>query len=300
MLGFSINKIKNKNSGNCTKTINEKTVIVVFSGGMGAQIFSAAIYFNLKLTGAVVYADLSYFDIEPIRATEGEIGKCSYWAWELDVFGLPINSFEQSKDKNNNLYIFGSKLKKLSLLIKNLLKLKSNNLHIIRDGLEKLSLAVKALSKPEIAGLFKIPYNHNCENFIKQNYLCVHIRRGDYLNVASHVISDSVFIKAIKPLRHLLDQIVVISDSNLEKNFKSQVSVMFKITSFMDNVDVATAHVLMRRSTILICSNSQFSLSAALLNPDKLIIIPKQWFGGKHKALEKVIEDECSFQIMNC
>lgn len=44
-------------------------MIVTFTGGMGAQIISAAIYFYLKNEGHVVYADMSYFDKEENIAT---------------------------------------------------------------------------------------------------------------------------------------------------------------------------------------------------------------------------------------
>jgi hypothetical protein len=34
-------------------------VFVTFSGGLGAQIFSAAIYFSLQSKGRTIFADLS-------------------------------------------------------------------------------------------------------------------------------------------------------------------------------------------------------------------------------------------------
>lgn len=37
-------------------------VVVTVTGGMGAQIISAAVYFSLRNEGRTVYADLSYFD----------------------------------------------------------------------------------------------------------------------------------------------------------------------------------------------------------------------------------------------
>jgi hypothetical protein len=39
----------------------DSEILVTFTGGLGAQILSAAIYFYLKGDGSKVYADLDYF-----------------------------------------------------------------------------------------------------------------------------------------------------------------------------------------------------------------------------------------------
>ena len=61
----------------------EKKVIVAFTGGMGAQIISAAIYFAMKDVGKEVYADLTYFDNPAKLATEGDIGQPSHWRFTI-------------------------------------------------------------------------------------------------------------------------------------------------------------------------------------------------------------------------
>jgi len=53
---------------------NNKPTIVTFTGGMGAQIISAAIYFSMKNSGRPVYAVLSYFDRPESIAVVGKTG----------------------------------------------------------------------------------------------------------------------------------------------------------------------------------------------------------------------------------
>ena len=44
------------------KSKKERPVAITFTGGMGAQIVSAAIYYHLEHEGRPVIADFSYFN----------------------------------------------------------------------------------------------------------------------------------------------------------------------------------------------------------------------------------------------
>jgi hypothetical protein len=250
--------------------------VVTFTGGMGAQMISAAVYYSLKNSGLPVYADLTYFDKPESVAVEGNPGDCSHWSWQLDKFGLTPASFEISS---------------------NLTKRNSNILH---DGPQKLDLGLKAFAQPEIQCYFKI--TAGVDQFLPQefakDFLCMHVRRGDYVNVASHLVADSEFINLARKFSGLIDNLVVISDSPIRPEFRNSVSSSFKHASFQDNTDAFTAHRIMRNARILICSNSQFSLIAALLNPQALVLIPKQWFGENDRHIEAPIQSRSSFQIM--
>jgi hypothetical protein len=63
---------------------------VTFTGGMGAQMISAAIYLSMKNDGLPVYADLSYFDKPESVAAAGKPGDCSHWSWQLDTFAPSV------------------------------------------------------------------------------------------------------------------------------------------------------------------------------------------------------------------
>jgi hypothetical protein len=253
-----------------------KTTVVTFSGGMGAQIISAAIYFRLKFLGAEVYADLSYFAKPEEVAIAGKDGQCSHWGWALDKFNLWPDSFDR--------------------------ELVSTNMQIalLQDSPEKLRLSLEALAQPEVRKQFDIttPLDNLKSIIAPGPFVCIHVRRGDYLNVASHVVPDHHFKSIIKMCSSLVENAVIISDSLLDDSFKNEVSPYFHQISFLDQIDAFTSHCAMRAAKILVCSNSQFSLVAAALNPDAFTIVPKHWFGENLSSYEVPINELCEFQIL--
>jgi len=254
-----------------------RLVVVTFTGGMGAQIISAAIYFLLRSEGQTVYADLSYFDIPERVATIGNPGEISHWPWQLEQFGLTSVSFEIASD------------------------LAKHNVEIVKDGPQKIVLGLKALRQPEVQKHFAIASSVDdiLPAGFSSGYLCIHIRRGDYVNVASHLITDIEFIELASKFAGLVKNIVVVSDSPIDKSFRHTIALGFERVVFKDNIDAFTTHRIMRNARILICSNSQFSLIAALLNPQALVVLPKQWFGQNDRAIEVPIHEACNFQILS-
>lgn len=253
-----------------------KPTVITFTGGMGAQVISAAIYFSMKQAGQKVYADLSYFDQPEKVVQAGNAGQCSHWAWQLDLFGLSPTIFATDAD------------------------LDKRSVNLLEDGPEKLKLGLEALAQPAIREHFKVPAGLEdvLSGWEAERYLCVHVRRGDYVNVASHLVGDAEFIAMARRFSRLVDGVVVLSDSPLGSEFRQAISASFKRAQFLDQADVATAHRVMRKAGVLICSNSQFSLIGAALNPDALAIIPKQWFAGDDRAIEAPIHARCEFQIL--
>lgn len=256
---------------------SDKPIVVTFTGGMGAQIISAAIYFYYRNEGREIYADLSYFDQPERVATEGRKGDVSHWGWQLQFFGLFPESFTRLQTIPRRKY------------------------HLIHDGLEKLTLGVKALGTKSIQNYFVedrigevilLPE-------LSSNYVCVHVRRGDYTNVASHIINDTTFIALAGRVAGLLNEAVIVSDSAIDDNFRQAICNAYKKAIFLDNVDAITAHRIMRNATVLVCSNSQFSLVAALLNRRALVVLPKRWFGADNQKLEVPISELCDFQILS-
>lgn len=251
--------------------------VITFTGGMGAQILSAAVYFSMKNAGKAVYADLTYFD-EPERIVEaGQTGQCSHWAWQLGLFGLTPAMFETSPPLNQRTADY------------------------LVDGAEKLERALDALSDPLVRDRFKVSTDIEdvLTGWSAKKFLCLHVRRGDYVNVASHLVSDDAFISLADKFAGLIDRVVVLSDSPLGKTFREDIASRFPQARFLDQLDVEASHRIMRNAGVLICSNSQFSLIAAALNPQALALIPKQWFGGADRAIEEPLHARCAFQILS-
>ena len=252
----------------------EKKVIVTFTGGMGAQILSAAIYFSMKDAGKKVYADLAYFDAPAKLATEGTMGQISQWAWQLSPFGLEPSDFE----------IFtGGNSKKEDLIV---------------DGCRKIQLSLRALQDKKIQRHFSMAkFPTDTFGLEGTKYVCAHIRRGDYVNVASHLMADEEFLSATNTFSSLCDTLVVVSDSSISESLKTRFSTQFKDCIFLDNIDAFTTHCIMRKANALICSNSQFSLVAAALNTSGVVLIPKNWGGDDDIA--KAISLASHFQTLH-
>jgi hypothetical protein len=237
---------------------NNDPLIITFTGGMGAQMISAAIYFSIKNSGQSVFADLSYFDKAERLATVGNAGDCSHWAWQLAPFRLRLDSFQG---------ISGPSI---------------GRRNILHDGSRKLELGLRALEQVDVRKYFEIDEGVNdiLPAEFSEGFLCIHIRRGDYVNVASYLISDRDFVGIAERFSGLVRKVVVLSDSLINDELRNAISSFFSIAEFLDNVDAYSAHCVMRNAKILVCSNSQFSLIAAVLNTKALIVIPRQWFDG--------------------
>ncbi|HLP97587.1 MAG TPA: alpha-1,2-fucosyltransferase [Sideroxyarcus sp.] len=252
-------------------------MVVTFTGGMGAQIISAAIYFSLKAEGREVYADLSYFDQAERIATVGKAGDVSHWSWQLDAFGLTLDSFERAAPYNKR------------------------DVELIEDGPQKMMLGLKALRQLEVQKRFAIAGNVTSvlPDTFSSSYLCIHVRRGDYVNVASHLVSNQEFFELAGKFVGLVKFLVVVSDSPIEDEFRQTIATGYEQAVFLDNIDAITSHCIMRNARILVCSNSQFSLIAALLSARALVVLPKQWFGEKDRAIEAPIHEACGFQLLD-
>lgn len=116
----------------------------------------------------------------------------------------------------------------------------------------------------------------------KENSVCVHIRRGDYVNTEYDVCNIEYFLNAVKYMNNKVKNPVyyIFSDDiNFVKeniNFgKNKVVYVEKNNQFEDLK-------LMYNCKHFIISNSTFSFWAQYLslNKDKIVIAPKKWFNG--------------------
>ena len=297
-------------------TTNQQEFIVTVEGGLGAQIISISVYYFLKQLYYKVLLDLSYFDNTPFIASEGD-GKLSYWKWELDHFGIRFETLDWIKihklkkymtgniqDKNEGITIlnFHNSLKKYKSVLNknfsnfhfnkinniknkqaNIDNLFSSNPILISDGKTKIKLFTNAMRDEAIRKKF---IHNDCEwlqviekeNINFENTCCLHLRRGDFVNVASEIVSYEEFINICKKLDKQKENIIVFSDSSKENNleFYNMLSILFNKVYWLNNIDNKVTHHLMRKSSILICSNSQFSITAAYLSNNTSFIPNKK------------------------
>lgn len=258
-----------------------RPVVISFTGGMGAQLISAAIYLDLKYQGYDVYADFRYFEEKIHPRLE-----YSLWGWQLDCFGLTMRNFKRYDIQNLRLI---------------------SAMHV-KDGPIKTRLVLEAIEKTHVLNAlnsYTKEFKELAADFIHRTpllsgaYACVHLRRGDYLKVASYVVPEDHFLEVLYKIRNLVGNLVIISDSPVSSKFKEAVNNTFNSTIFYDSnqIDFALSHYIMKSAKILICSNSQFSWTAGKLSKG-LVLVPNKWFGGRGLESKMSPVREGSFSLI--
>jgi hypothetical protein len=224
-----------------------------------------------------VGAYFEYFSKTPHLATPGVKNDISHWQWEMHHFGMRFADFHQPQFTDNS--------------------------NIIWDGAEKIDLGFMGLGELDIAEKFGVSneaHNYRVKFFGHDTYACMHIRRGDYLNVASFIVSDESFLRASKQITNLVKNLLVISDTPLSPAMLEGLARL--------KINCVTAiggsphlvHGLMRLSDILICSNSQFSLTAASLRDESLMTLyPTQHDNDPHSYTNIFLGKLREFQIFS-
>ncbi|MBF96562.1 MAG: hypothetical protein CMJ13_04990 [Pelagibacterales bacterium] len=314
---------------------NTENFIVRVEGGLGAQIVAVSAYFFLKKIGCRALLDLGYFEYPYRKAVIGK-PQVTHWDWKLDYYGLSesnldwINlnklrkySKENLHDSNEGLEMFD-----LNTALENFFKAEGkefNEYHIndrdfyntdniknvfidkpviIHDGPNKNRLFINAMLDKSIKEKF-CTNSEEWKTIVKtnnidfQNTIFLHLRRGDYLNVATHLISTNDIIKICRKLPKVLKNIVVFSDANEIDNqkFISELKLIFNEVKWMDDIDNVNTHKIMSEASFLMCSNSQFSTTAAYLS-NGFSIIPQK-YSSDNDYVFQYENRQTSFALLN-
>jgi len=261
--------------------------IIPIEGGLGAQILTYIIINHFLKLGVPIKVDLRYFQNVPKIAERGN--GLSFFKWELDYFGIDINSL-----KNH------AQITLLDRIGKNL-PLKTH----VKDGEPyKLQCLKESLKREDWKSLFPIQNDDAviAQEIIGNNgHIVVHIRKGDFLNVASHITTEEMIIPILRKFKGFnISKLIIITDGCIEVNrFKAELPFLEDI-SIYQNINNMLSHAIMRKASILITSNSQFSLTAGLLNESGLVISPKKWFDNsrKNSKLEKLLGEIGSWRLI--
>lgn len=133
-------------------------------------------------------------------------------------------------------------------------------------------------------GHFPVRSDHRAQieqQYGSQKILVAHVRQSDYLNVSSLVLSaekTAHFVKRLLSLRP--DRIIFCSDGKLDTPMLGRI-VGRPVEGLVCD-DFFLVHALFRRADILITANSQFSVSAGLLEDRILTFYPKKYFGENY------------------
>jgi hypothetical protein len=241
--------------------------LVYIEGGLGSQIFGIISFWERQeeYGTAIAKCDLSYFS-SPSRG--------SLWNWELDHYGISLNELRRFE----------------STSIKNILRMKSDFLSEMEldtnywiEVRKKYSNRFDFNSEPVFDFLQEVTKSKDLEFFG-----AVHIRRGDYLKVASKVIDFDEYLFLLKDIQGLMPRhLLIISDSQLQDSEKETLDELFGNSHnlvFLDDphLDPYLIHCTLREADLLVTSNSTYSFSAALLGKSgQLAFSPVNFHSGR-------------------
>lgn len=248
--------------------------VITFTGGLGAQILSAALYLDLESAGHDVAADLRYFSLTPREASHGS-KEVSIWPWVLDEYGLPMRRFREAVPRR---FIDD----------------------VIADGPRKMALAAAALRRPNVRRAFAPISSLESEiQRLASNSVVLHVRRGDYLNVADYVVPDEDVLEIARQMRGHASSVIVLSDSPLSAAVIQGLDGCYEVVIDGAGLTAIEAHSVMRSARVLVACNSQFSLTAGLLRDAGLTVIPNHWVGARNSELDEVIHGMSTYSILS-
>jgi hypothetical protein len=233
---------------------------IYFEGGLGSQILSY-ILFRYKIEkNEKISCDLTYFN--NIMSDYHEDKKVSLWSYKLDNYGIPMTKLP-------------SKIKKSRLKLRpKFIPLDFSN--ISNDLLNKVKSEIKVNKK--LLETYLMSHNVKADD----PYAVIHLRKGDYLFVASHLIGEEQVINLISKISDFLpEKIFIASDGQIDNSLFAWFKVNrpnIQLIQAESDIDTFILHDLMRNSRLLVAANSTFSFSAALLSSEKTISFIPQIF----------------------
>jgi hypothetical protein len=249
-----------------TFSIYHKTLVHI-EGGLGSQIFGVISFWERQERYGVgkVRCDLSYFTSQ----NRGDL-----WNWELDRYQIGLRDLQQYESATS----------------RNILKLKSDFLSESEiDSGYWIQARKKYLDRFHFDPMLVIGFREKITEFEDvHSYGAVHIRRGDYLKVASRVIKFDEYLDLLISIRELIPKdLLIISDSPLQEKEKEKLGIFFGNNHnliFLDDpqLDPFLIHCILREADVLVTSNSTFSFSAAVLGKSgQLAFSPVNFHSGK-------------------
>lgn len=284
-------------------------IVVRLKGGMGNQMFQYAIGRVLSIHNNTDFKlDTSFFDISLKNVTKRN--------YALGTFNIQENIARRS-DIPFLFRLYRNKfIIRIITIVRKFINVKgqeksfnfdssllSNNENIYLDGYWqscKYFNDYEDLIRKDFT--LKNKLNLNIENLAevikKENSLCIHVRRGDYVGNSHHeVVNKEYYDKGIEKIKSLtkIDKIYVFSDDIkwCEENMKFEFPVMFVGEEYTGEKD--EGHLfLMSSCKYFIIPNSSFSWWAAWLsvNKNKIVVCPKQWFTDDSISSDDLIPKE--------
>lgn len=266
---------------------NKLETIVRIEGGLGSQLIGLLTYEARKRENSKTRADTSYFRNQKIPVLDMGV---SIWNWELDKYGYDLNYFSsQSKYYDKFLSVINSKSQDKNR----------------KDSKIFAKIPWKTYAKqfPIVECLEGYLEKYNLTT--RDAFAVIHVRRGDYLRVASRIVSLEEAINAFNKLAASFQGTLFIAcDDKLsakdllycKKNLSSSnLLIVDPIT------DPHIVHGLMRTASTLVTSNSTFSWTAAMLNvrESPLLISPTTFVGEIENSTNNFFRSTSPWMVLD-
>ena len=242
---------------------------VWFDGGLGCQLMGMCTFLALQSSGRHPDVDVSYFD-DAFRADAMARGDTrTFRPWELDRYGIDRHSLPQRKDR-------------------------SRVRPTVAEEFAQQKSALFGLGSSTFSSHF--PIVQEAKDLLKRYslqdrpYIAIHLRRGDYLLVAARLVALSDILAMYQRIyAHDEMPILILSDTELAPHDQQLLHENLPGRNISVEIvgDPHVAHGAMRMSSLLITSNSTFSITAGLLreDPDSLVLSPTHFAGPDWPAV---------------
>ena len=244
--------------------------VVVIDGGLGNQIlgwikYHTAIEFGkIKNSKEQTRLDLEYF-CNPPQNKKG----LSYFDWELSEYGIKLENLKSTKRPLLFQFSYNHQAR--------------NERHLY----QLMNLRSWAEYFPLTESYFKL--NEKLE--LSKDYVAIHLRRGDYLNVAARIVTVDEVCSVLNRISSLIPtSVLVLSDSEIsDEDFRKILEQLpDKVVRVIVGGDTHAIHGILRQAKFLITSNSAFSLSAALtMTNNGLAVAPRNFHGSKNSDINE-------------
>jgi hypothetical protein len=240
---------------------------VVFEGGLGSQLIPLLEKNYLSFLNIPFSVDTSYFDIN--QKISKSRGRADHWSYRLDFYGITLDSLLTDSVPINSQTDLAQ----------------GRNFDLWNSDFWRYVRNYGAVLLPINFGLLQ-NFKDSIGIGATEAYSVIHVRRGDYLRVASHIVTDSMWLGFIEKIKSITSGVLVItSDSTIPKKTKGEVARIFRHTSTRviylegQKIDECILHDFMRSANVLVASNSTYSFTAAVLsNPKTFCVVPSIFY----------------------
>ena len=255
---------------------------VFLEGGLGSQLLGMMTYLTRRQNDRRWKCDVSYFFPEVREPTF--VGAGVRRPWELDRYGYELHSPAFTTSRRSYF--------------------RRDYESEARDETETLA----KISTRNWSTAFAIPPEARMRlNQLplggSARFAAMHVRRGDYLAVASRVVSIQESLGMARRLRALLpDTVVLLSDDPFTDSDREQVAEDLSGLNciFLEERDPHISHGIMRLSQVLVTSNSTFSWTASVMmeQDDAIALAPLKFFGEHQSALNSMFQASGDWMLL--